>query len=160
MLPWPVPKAVCCILAPSTLRFAHSLCRHLEVAQHFPASMGVDDFIARLEMALAAYGFTGDNAIGELLLLRSIDLLLLQLLLITKPTTGRKLAWISSETSFSSIQQQPVWSRASATACRLYPPPLPPGTPADSRRVVPMCFPAAALLLPPTQNNSHVQPVP
>jgi hypothetical protein len=27
--------------------------------------MGVDDFIARLEMALAAYGFTGDNAIGE-----------------------------------------------------------------------------------------------
>lgn len=46
----------------------------MEVAQHFPASMGVDDFIARLEMALAAYGFTGDNAIGELLL-GSIDLL-------------------------------------------------------------------------------------
>lgn len=38
--------------------------RHLEVAKHFPTSLGVDDFIARLEMALAAYGFTGDNAIG------------------------------------------------------------------------------------------------
>jgi hypothetical protein len=39
--------------------------RHIEVANHFPSAMGVDDFIARLEMALAAYGFTGDNAIGE-----------------------------------------------------------------------------------------------
>eukprot|EP00879_Flechtneria_rotunda_P029976 GHRR01032452.1.p1 GENE.GHRR01032452.1~~GHRR01032452.1.p1 ORF type:complete len:184 (-),score=53.60 GHRR01032452.1:218-769(-) len=39
--------------------------RHQEVAKHFPAAMGVDDFMARLEMALAAYGFTGDNAIGE-----------------------------------------------------------------------------------------------
>jgi hypothetical protein len=29
--------------------------------------MGVDDFMARLEMALAAYGFTGDNAIGTVL---------------------------------------------------------------------------------------------
>lgn len=37
----------------------------MEVVKHFPAAMGVDDFIARLEMALAAYGFTGDNAIGE-----------------------------------------------------------------------------------------------
>lgn len=39
--------------------------RHLEVLKHFPNALGVDDFIARLEMALAAYGFTGDNAIGE-----------------------------------------------------------------------------------------------
>lgn len=39
--------------------------RHVEVVKHFPSAMGVDDFIARLEMALAAYGFTGDNAIGE-----------------------------------------------------------------------------------------------
>lgn len=37
----------------------------MEVSKHFPSAMGVDDFIARLEMALAAYGFTGDNAIGE-----------------------------------------------------------------------------------------------
>eukprot|EP00882_Tetradesmus_deserticola_P033240 GHRQ01037952.1.p2 GENE.GHRQ01037952.1~~GHRQ01037952.1.p2 ORF type:complete len:139 (-),score=35.20 GHRQ01037952.1:210-626(-) len=39
--------------------------RHQEVTKHFPLALGVDDFIARLEMALAAYGFTGDNAIGE-----------------------------------------------------------------------------------------------
>lgn len=37
----------------------------LQVTKHFPLSLGVDDFMARLEMALAAYGFTGDNAIGE-----------------------------------------------------------------------------------------------
>lgn len=37
----------------------------LEVAKHFPSALGVDDFLARVEMALAAYGFTGDNAIGE-----------------------------------------------------------------------------------------------
>jgi hypothetical protein len=41
--------------------------RHLEVTKHFPSAMGVDDFMARLEMALAAYGFTGDNAIGTVL---------------------------------------------------------------------------------------------
>lgn len=41
--------------------------RHIEVTNHFPSAMGVDDFMARLEMALAAYGFTGDNAIGECL---------------------------------------------------------------------------------------------
>lgn len=35
--------------------------------------MGVDDFIARLEMALAAYGFTGDNAIGECVCSRSFE---------------------------------------------------------------------------------------
>lgn len=39
--------------------------RHQVVSQHFPSSMGADDFMARVEMALAAYGFTGDNAIGE-----------------------------------------------------------------------------------------------
>lgn len=57
---WYVSKhpTECCIVCP---------CRHMEVVKHFPAAMGVDDFIARLEMALAAYGFTGDNAIGEFL---------------------------------------------------------------------------------------------
>jgi hypothetical protein len=40
-------------------------CLLLQVAKHFPLALGVDDFMARLEMALAAYGFTGDNAIGE-----------------------------------------------------------------------------------------------
>ena len=36
----------------------------LQVTRHFPSSLGVDDFIARLEIALFAYGFTGDNSIG------------------------------------------------------------------------------------------------
>jgi hypothetical protein len=31
---------------------------------HYPTAMGVDDFMARVEMALAGYGFTGDNSIG------------------------------------------------------------------------------------------------
>lgn len=46
--------------------------------------MGVDDFIARLEMALAAYGFTGDNAIGEFhsCYCRHI------IIIISKPTTS------------------------------------------------------------------------
>ena len=35
-----------------------------QVARHFPSSLGVDDFIARLEIALFAHGFTGDNSIG------------------------------------------------------------------------------------------------
>lgn len=38
--------------------------RHNEVLKHFPTAMGVDDLMARVEMALAAYGFRGDNTIG------------------------------------------------------------------------------------------------
>lgn len=34
------------------------------VSRHFPAAMGIDDFLHRLEIALYAYGFTGDNSIG------------------------------------------------------------------------------------------------
>lgn len=30
-----------------------------------PASAGVDDFLHRMEIALFAYGFNGDNSIGE-----------------------------------------------------------------------------------------------
>lgn len=33
--------------------------------KHFPSAMGVDDFIARTEVALCYFGFTGDNTIGE-----------------------------------------------------------------------------------------------
>ena len=36
----------------------------VQVSKHFSSSMGEDDFIARLEIALFAYGFTGDNSIG------------------------------------------------------------------------------------------------
>jgi len=35
------------------------------VNQHFPSAMGIDDFLHRLEIALYAYGFNGDNAIGK-----------------------------------------------------------------------------------------------
>jgi hypothetical protein len=35
------------------------------VTRHFPTAMGIDDFLHRLEIALYAYGFNGDNAIGE-----------------------------------------------------------------------------------------------
>jgi hypothetical protein len=35
------------------------------VLKHFPSAMGVDDFIARTEVALCYFGFTGDNTIGE-----------------------------------------------------------------------------------------------
>jgi hypothetical protein len=34
------------------------------VAKHFPTALGVDDFINRLEVALFAYGFAGDNSIA------------------------------------------------------------------------------------------------
>ncbi|KAJ9519299.1 hypothetical protein QJQ45_023098, partial [Haematococcus lacustris] len=34
------------------------------VAQHFPSALGVDDFMARLEVALSGFGFTGENSIA------------------------------------------------------------------------------------------------
>jgi hypothetical protein len=34
-------------------------------SQSFPAALSADDFISRVEIALAGYGFTGDNSIGE-----------------------------------------------------------------------------------------------
>jgi hypothetical protein len=35
------------------------------VLDAFPTALSVDDFMARVEMALAAYGFTGANSIGK-----------------------------------------------------------------------------------------------
>jgi hypothetical protein len=40
------------------------------VARHFPGALGVDDFLHRLEIALYAYGFHGDNAIAMVNLCR------------------------------------------------------------------------------------------
>jgi hypothetical protein len=40
--------------------------RYASVLKHFPSALGVDDFIARVEVALCYFGFTGDNTIGEL----------------------------------------------------------------------------------------------
>lgn len=39
--------------------------RYATVLKHFPTALGVDDFIARVEVALCYFGFTGDNTIGE-----------------------------------------------------------------------------------------------
>ena len=35
------------------------------VQKHFASAVGADDFMQRVEMALYAFGFTGDNSIGE-----------------------------------------------------------------------------------------------
>ena len=35
------------------------------VQKHFEGSLGADDFMQRVEMALFAFGFTGDNSIGQ-----------------------------------------------------------------------------------------------
>ncbi|GFH06001.1 LCIB_C_CA domain-containing protein, partial [Haematococcus lacustris] len=37
---------------------------HDNVVGHFPSALGVDDFMARLEVALSGFGFTGDNTIA------------------------------------------------------------------------------------------------
>ncbi len=34
------------------------------VLKHFPTALSVDDYMSRVEIALAGYGFTGDNAIA------------------------------------------------------------------------------------------------
>lgn len=44
---------------------AYLTARTRRIAKHFPTAIGVDDFLNRLEVALFAYGFTGDNSIGE-----------------------------------------------------------------------------------------------
>lgn len=36
-----------------------------QILKHFSCALGVDDFMSRVEVALASYGFTGDNTIGK-----------------------------------------------------------------------------------------------
>lgn len=38
--------------------------RQATIRDHFPSALAVDDMMARVEMALAAFGFRGDNSIG------------------------------------------------------------------------------------------------
>uniref|UniRef100_A0A6U2J374 Limiting CO2-inducible protein B/C beta carbonyic anhydrase domain-containing protein n=1 Tax=Chlamydomonas euryale TaxID=1486919 RepID=A0A6U2J374_9CHLO len=38
--------------------------RHECVESYFPGALGIDDFIARVEVVLSGYGFTGDNSIA------------------------------------------------------------------------------------------------
>lgn len=35
------------------------------VQKQFPEAIGADDFVQRVEMALHAFGFSGENSIGE-----------------------------------------------------------------------------------------------
>ncbi|GLC33492.1 hypothetical protein PLESTB_000080900 [Pleodorina starrii] len=42
----------------------HMQDRHAHVLRYFPTALGVDDFMARVEIALAGFGFTGDNTIA------------------------------------------------------------------------------------------------
>lgn len=44
--------------------------RNRVVTSHFPTSLGIDDFLHRLEIALYAYGFHGDNSIAMVNLCR------------------------------------------------------------------------------------------
>jgi len=39
--------------------------RTATIQKYFETAMGADDFIQRVEMALYAFGFTGENSIGE-----------------------------------------------------------------------------------------------
>ena len=48
----------------TTSRDAYYTRRHELVLSQFPNALGVDDFISRVEIALAAHNFRGDNAIG------------------------------------------------------------------------------------------------
>ncbi|KAG2486879.1 hypothetical protein HYH03_014473 [Edaphochlamys debaryana] len=47
--------------APARRTFA---ARHQEIIRSFPSAMGVDDFMGRVEVSLAGFGFTGDNSIA------------------------------------------------------------------------------------------------
>eukprot|EP00878_Enallax_costatus_P044842 GHUV01053602.1.p1 GENE.GHUV01053602.1~~GHUV01053602.1.p1 ORF type:complete len:197 (+),score=33.59 GHUV01053602.1:719-1309(+) len=38
--------------------------RHQSVLHYFPNALGVDDFVARVEVALCGFGFTGQNSIA------------------------------------------------------------------------------------------------
>jgi hypothetical protein len=43
---------------------AHLADRTAKVQNHYPGALAVDDFLARVEVALAAYGFRGDNSLA------------------------------------------------------------------------------------------------
>ncbi|KAG2490704.1 hypothetical protein HYH03_010865 [Edaphochlamys debaryana] len=42
----------------------HMQDRHAHILRYFPTALGIDDFMARTEIVLAGYGFTGDNTIA------------------------------------------------------------------------------------------------
>ncbi|GBF93708.1 hypothetical protein Rsub_06811 [Raphidocelis subcapitata] len=48
----------------SSSRDAYFTRRHELVLRHFPNALGIDDFMSRVEIALSAHGFRGDNSIA------------------------------------------------------------------------------------------------
>ena len=53
------------LTSPKPLRPPVLAARTNKVQEQFASAMGADDFIQRVEMALYAFGFNGDNSIGE-----------------------------------------------------------------------------------------------
>ena len=51
--------------APEFVEVEYLTGRANAVQKHFGSALGADDFMQRVEMALFAFGFTGDNSIGE-----------------------------------------------------------------------------------------------
>jgi hypothetical protein len=67
--------------------------RRQEVVQrYFPTSLGVEDFVSRVEIALSAFGFNGNNSIGE-------------------PPPARGLHWRLASEVLSLCSQNWVWTR-------------------------------------------------
>ncbi|GIL77001.1 hypothetical protein Vretimale_3273 [Volvox reticuliferus] len=58
------PSAVATPTAPIVAPKKSFSQRHTDIIRHFPSAMGVDDFMGRVEVALAGFGFTGDNTIA------------------------------------------------------------------------------------------------
>ncbi|KAI7841811.1 hypothetical protein COHA_004534 [Chlorella ohadii] len=52
--------------------------RHQDVLKHFPTALSVDDYVTRVEIALAGYGFTGDNTIAMTNLCRDESCMILE----------------------------------------------------------------------------------
>ena len=53
------------VSSPADLEQLYLHMRAEHVTKHFSGSLGVDDFLSRVEIALFELGFDGDNSIGE-----------------------------------------------------------------------------------------------
>ncbi|KAJ9513520.1 hypothetical protein QJQ45_006164 [Haematococcus lacustris] len=52
------------VIAPIVVNQTNLISRHDNIVSHFPSCLGVDDFMARVEVALSGFGFTGENSIA------------------------------------------------------------------------------------------------
>lgn len=59
------PPAELAVVGETTAQFEDDYTsRHQAVLHYFPNALGIDDFVARAEIALCAFGFTGQNSIA------------------------------------------------------------------------------------------------